>query len=75
MIICSCFNVSDEEIKILLKNGINSLEGIIENTFATSGCGCCQEQLEKIVNNLLVPQENIVESANDCSPINDKNII
>lgn len=50
MIVCSCFGVSDKDIKKLIDDGTETVEDIMLATYATMGCGCCKDQLTEIVN-------------------------
>lgn len=50
MIICSCFNVSDKDIKKLVDDGAKTVEDIMLATYAAAGCGGCRDQLNEIVN-------------------------
>jgi bacterioferritin-associated ferredoxin len=47
MIVCSCFNVSDGEIRERARQGL-SLNEILEETGAGSSCGICQLAIARV---------------------------
>jgi bacterioferritin-associated ferredoxin len=47
MIVCSCFNVSDREIRERAREG-SSLKEILEETGAGSSCGICQLAIARV---------------------------
>lgn len=49
MLMCLCFGVSCKEIKTLVNQGFDTTKCIQEQCFAGTGCGCCLEALEKLV--------------------------
>ncbi len=48
MIVCSCRAVSDRELRMAAEAG-RSLGEIVRITGAGTDCGCCREQVERIV--------------------------
>lgn len=40
-VICNCSGTTTEQIKALINNGVDNLDGISRNTGACSGCGAC----------------------------------
>ena len=49
-IVCTCFGVTDVEIKRVIKeNNLKTIEDITNYTKAGGACGSCHEQLEKIL--------------------------
>ncbi|WGL59844.1 (2Fe-2S)-binding protein [Pigmentibacter sp. JX0631] len=49
MLMCLCYGVSCKDIKTLVNQGFDSKESVQEQCFAGTGCGCCLEALEKLV--------------------------
>jgi bacterioferritin-associated ferredoxin len=47
MIVCSCFNVSDGQIRELARRGL-SLKEILDQTGAGSSCGVCQLDIARL---------------------------
>ncbi len=47
MIVCSCFNVSDGEIRERARQG-SSLKEILDETGAGSSCGICQLAIARV---------------------------
>lgn len=48
-IICGCFEVSYGDIRKAMSNGALTIEAIMEETSAGSGCGSCIEDIEEIL--------------------------
>jgi bacterioferritin-associated ferredoxin len=48
MIVCSCRAVSDRELHRAVESG-RSLDEVVRLTGATTDCGCCAEEVERIV--------------------------
>lgn len=40
-VICHCSGTTTEQVKELINNGVDNLDGISRNTGACSGCGAC----------------------------------
>lgn len=57
MIVCVCKNISESELKDLLKN--NSLESIINNTGLCTKCKTCKGTVSRLV--LQNAQEKIID--------------
>lgn len=51
--ICYCTGTTREKIEALIADGVNTLEGIVNDTGATTGCGAC----DYLVMELLVQGE------------------
>lgn len=52
-IICHCFEVSREEIENAIREkGLKTVEEVGEVTNAGTGCGCCQEQIQEILDEI-----------------------
>lgn len=47
MIVCSCFHVSDGQIRDLARRGL-SLKEILDDTGAGSSCGICQLAVARV---------------------------
>jgi bacterioferritin-associated ferredoxin len=48
MIVCSCRAVSDRELHRAVESG-RSLDEVVRLTGVTTDCGCCAEEVERIV--------------------------
>ena len=49
-VVCTCFGVTDEEIKkVIRENDLTSVEGVTNYCKAGGGCGGCQGQIEKLI--------------------------
>lgn len=53
MIICNCFCVRENDIKKSIQEGCRTVDEIAEKTFASSGCGICQEEVQRILDEAL----------------------
>ncbi|MDH5721449.1 MAG: (2Fe-2S)-binding protein [Spirochaetia bacterium] len=49
--VCLCKDVTEEEILNSIKNGNITVEAIADDTEATTGCGTCLPEVEKILKN------------------------
>ncbi|WP_158997905.1 (2Fe-2S)-binding protein [Pigmentibacter ruber] len=49
MLMCLCYGVSCKEIKNLVNQGFATTESVQEQCLAGTGCGCCLDALEKLV--------------------------
>ncbi|MFH1428170.1 MAG: iron-sulfur cluster assembly scaffold protein [Candidatus Margulisiibacteriota bacterium] len=47
-VICSCLNVTDQEIMEQVENGVNSFEELQERTKVSTGCGKCREEVKTL---------------------------
>ena len=45
MIVCSCFKVSDREVRAAIRHGATTLEALRRECDAGSGCGTCEPTL------------------------------
>ena len=45
MIVCSCFKVSDREVKAAIRHGADTLAALQRECDAGSGCGTCEPAL------------------------------
>lgn len=52
-IICSCFNVSCEDIENAINEGASSLEEVQDALSCGSGCGCCDDEVKELCDQLL----------------------
>ncbi|MGZ5007334.1 MAG: (2Fe-2S)-binding protein [Methylobacter sp.] len=48
-VICHCSGTTKEQIKELVHNGIDSLDGISRMTGACSGCGACDASILELL--------------------------
>jgi NifU-like protein len=56
-IVCHCFGVSNKKIeKVILENGLRTLEDITNYTKAGGGCGSCIDEIETILEETLAKQ-------------------
>ncbi|MDH5717478.1 MAG: (2Fe-2S)-binding protein [Spirochaetia bacterium] len=51
--ICLCKDVSRQDIENSIKNGNRTIKALIEDTKASTGCGTCLPEVEKILNEIL----------------------
>lgn len=56
-VICSCNNVTYQDIVEAINNGASSVEDVIKETSATTSCGMCENEVVSIVNSLLKSKE------------------
>jgi NAD(P)H-nitrite reductase large subunit len=56
-VICGCMNVTEQDIKIAIKNGANSFEEVQAMTKVGTGCGNCVENNNKLVDELLLTKK------------------
>jgi bacterioferritin-associated ferredoxin len=52
--VCLCKSVSKEEIIASIHRGNDTIEKIAVDTLATTGCGTCKHQVEKILKDTLL---------------------
>lgn len=52
-IVCSCMNVSVQDLKDAIKNGAKSFEEVQEVTNVGTGCGGCVENVKNLIEELL----------------------
>ena len=48
-IVCECFGVTNGQIKEAVENGATTLEEVAEKTGAGTGCGTCNDDLQRLV--------------------------
>ena len=48
-IVCECFGVTSGMIKDAIDNGASTLEEIQDITGATTGCGCCTDDVQRLI--------------------------
>jgi len=53
VLVCLCKSVSRDTIVASIKNGNHSVEMIAKDTLATTGCGTCRRQVEKLLEETL----------------------
>ena len=51
-VICRCFNVSAGDIEDAVKAGDNTFEAVQARTGCCSGCGCCEEDVRDLIEEL-----------------------
>lgn len=47
--VCVCYDVPKQEIIEAFKNGAHTFEEISNQTYACQGSGCCQHQIERLI--------------------------
>jgi bacterioferritin-associated ferredoxin len=52
-VICTCFNITVEDVKNAIKNGASSFEDVQNATQLGNACGICIEDAKKTVEELL----------------------
>lgn len=48
-IVCFCYNVPEEVIVAAIQNGCNSLMDVRRETYASTGCAGCSEEIKKLL--------------------------
>ncbi len=48
-VVCGCNNVWYSEIKKAIEEGAHTIETIKEKTLASTGCGTCQREVERVL--------------------------
>ena len=48
-IVCTCLNITVDDIHNAIKNGADSYEAVIEVTEATTICGLCEDAVREVV--------------------------
>lgn len=48
-IVCTCFEVSEEEIREAIKKGATTVEAVGDETNAGTGCGACQSRIQELI--------------------------
>ncbi len=48
-IICFCYNISEQTILEAIRSGSDSLMAIRRDTYASSGCAGCSEEVKKLI--------------------------
>ena len=49
MYVCLCNAVKDSEIREAVEQGLTSLEDVSEELGVATGCGCCRELAESLI--------------------------
>lgn len=52
MYVCVCKAVEDGEIRVAVKDGHASLEALADKLGVGTGCGCCREYAEALIEEL-----------------------
>ncbi|AOR24126.1 (2Fe-2S)-binding protein [Clostridium taeniosporum] len=55
-VVCTCINVTVQDLKDAIKNGAKSFEEVQEVTSVGTGCGACVDSVKVIVDELLEKQ-------------------
>ena len=48
-IVCECIGVNNGQVKEAVENGATTLEEVAEITGAGTGCGACNDDLQRLV--------------------------
>lgn len=56
--VCVCYDVPKQEIIDAFKSGAHTFEAISNQTYACQGSGCCQRQVERLIE-VLSEHENV----------------
>lgn len=48
-IVCECFGVTNGQVKEAVENGSSTLDEVAEITGAGTGCGGCNDDLQRLV--------------------------
>ena len=48
-VVCECFGVTNGQVKEAVDNGATTLEEVAEATGASTGCGACNDDLQRLV--------------------------
>lgn len=48
-VVCECFGVTNGQVKEAVDNGATTLEEVAEATGAGTGCGACNDDLQRLV--------------------------
>ena len=54
--LCTCMDVPKMEIINAIVNGATTLEEVKKQTYATTGAGCCIQQVERLIERLCAPE-------------------
>ena len=49
MYVCICKAVTDHEIREAAETGVNNLDDLADSLGAGTGCGCCRETAQQII--------------------------
>ncbi len=49
MIVCICRRVTDKQVKAAIDGGAVTVEAVGRCTRAGTGCGCCREQIQEMI--------------------------
>ncbi len=52
-IVCTCLNLTVDDIHKAIKNGADSYEAVVEATGATTICGLCEDAVREIVDEFI----------------------
>ncbi|MBO1924857.1 (2Fe-2S)-binding protein [Thiomicrorhabdus sp. 6S3-12] len=47
--LCVCYDVPKEEVMQAIEKGASSLEEVSSQTYACQGAGCCERQVERLL--------------------------
>lgn len=60
-IVCNCMNVTSGQIKEAVENGASTLEEIQQITGASTVCGACLDDVERLVNYFVAQRDKAGE--------------
>lgn len=56
-VVCFCYNVSENVIIDAIRNGCTSLMDIRRETYASTGCAGCSEEVKKLLRKFAVTKD------------------
>jgi NAD(P)H-nitrite reductase large subunit len=56
-VICFCYNVSEQTIIEAIRNGCKSLMDIRRDTYASTGCAGCSEEVKKLLRKYAINEQ------------------
>lgn len=57
MYVCICNAVTDHRIRAAVRNGAESFERLQEELGVSTGCGCCEDEVRKLLADALAERE------------------
>lgn len=57
-VVCFCYNVSEQTIIQAIRNGCTSLMDIRRETYASTGCAGCSEEVKKLLRKFALAEKS-----------------
>ena len=54
--LCTCMDVPKMDVINAIVNGATTLEAVKKETYAVTGAGCCEQQVERLIECLCAPE-------------------